>query len=130
VHRHLEVSRCPEIETAKLWPASIPAVRGRIGSHWPWIGPPFETRTGEAVTLDRDFLARWPEVEAERGALVPVFINEAAYREKGTTLSFAVRVRWPFSQGWLLALSLLLGSPSQGSSALPGWGDVSAVGPL
>ncbi|MBM5807456.1 MAG: aspartoacylase [Cyanobacteria bacterium M_surface_10_m2_179] len=38
----------------------------------------------------------------------PVFINEAAYGEKGIALSLCTRERWPCEPGWAAALAALL----------------------
>lgn len=41
----------------------------------------------------------------EDGPVWPVFINEAAYGEKGIAVSLTARECWPASEGWLAALN-------------------------
>ena len=44
---------------------------------------------------------------ADPAARWPVFINEAAYGEKGIAFSLCVRERWPCEPGWIDALAAL-----------------------
>jgi aspartoacylase len=43
-----------------------------------------------------------------------VFVNEAAYGEKGIALSLTQRELWPVQHGWLEALQALMGAESAG----------------
>ena len=48
-----------------------------------------------------------PALAPDPAARWPVFINEAAYGEKGIALSLCVRERWPCEPGWVEALAAL-----------------------
>jgi aspartoacylase len=55
-------------------------------------------------TSDGGTIAYLPPPDQEGQPEWPVFINEAAYGEKGIALSLTTRERWPVQQGWGEAL--------------------------
>ena len=60
----------------------------------------FRTATGKSIQL-----MGWGN-----SAVVPVFINEAAYIEKGIALSLTRREVWPIAKSWSSALQSMLQS--------------------
>ncbi|MCU0528783.1 MAG: aspartoacylase [Cyanobium sp. Prado107] len=73
--------------------------------------PVFLDRAGRGVTLAAALasasIPAAPARGSEHGPLVPVFINEAAYGEKGIALSLTHPQRWPVRAGWRTALQQL-----------------------
>ena len=96
IHRHIENIDFPRNEEGK--PNSY-IHKGLQTKNWVPIKfghPLFESAEGEIFTMDED------------QTLTPVFINEAAYIEKGIALGFTKREVWPFSQRWEEALNNLI----------------------
>jgi aspartoacylase len=63
----------------------------------------------------------WLDAELAEGPVVPVFINEAAYGEKGIALSLTERQVWPLQPGWrpsLEALAAQLGAAEERGAPL------------
>lgn len=78
--------------------------RLRQGRDWQPISagaPLFRHRDGRAICYS-------PSAELADQPAWPVFINEAAYGEKGIALSLTSREIWPVEPGWGEALSALL----------------------
>lgn len=101
VHRHrgsVDVPREPDGTPAAC------VDRRRQGRDWQPLqagDPLFRSRDGEA-------LAFVPPPELGGEPAWPVFINEAAYGEKGIALSLTTRELWPVEAGWGEALKALL----------------------
>lgn len=103
VHRHLKSLDLPRsqegVPIACLHPDR---------QHRDW----FPIRAGEALFLDAagDTVVYEPEGDWQtglNGSVVPVFINEAAYGEKGIALSLTQREVWPLAASWSEALAAL-----------------------
>jgi aspartoacylase len=100
VHRHLRSLDLPR--------AADGQVRGIVH---PWLqdrdwrpltsGDPLFLLDDGAVVAYRD---EWAAVD---GPVCPVFVNEAAYREKGIALSLTERECWPCASAWGDALESL-----------------------
>jgi aspartoacylase len=56
---------------------------------------------------DGGTIAYCPPASLEDEPVWPVFINEAAYGEKGIALSLTSRERWPVESSWAQALQAL-----------------------
>ena len=100
VHRHrqsLDLPRCSDGSPAAL----IHPLR----LHRDWQ----PLRAGDPLFLADDgrTIAYEPPVGLAGERVWPVFINEAAYGEKGIALSLTSRERWPVDPAWEAALSLL-----------------------
>jgi aspartoacylase len=97
VHRHLGSLDLPRGEDGR--PAACLHPR-RHHRDWQPIGP------GDPLFLGADgrVVVHEPEDPAPRW---PVFINEAAYGEKGIALSLTQRERWPCEPAWGTALERL-----------------------
>lgn len=65
--------------------------------------PLFQTAAGRSIAFT-------PPVGLAEGPVWPVFVNEAAYGEKGIALSFTRRELWPVQPAWLQALASLTGA--------------------
>ena len=78
--------------------------RRRQGRDWQSIkagDPLFRARNGRALAYE-------PPAQLAGEPAWPVFINEAAYGEKGIALSLTTREVWPVEAGWSEALNALL----------------------
>ena len=100
VHRHLgslDLPRCPDGSPAACL---HPALQHR---DWHPLQP------GDPVFLDSHgaTLGFVPPRGLEGQPVWPVFVNEAAYGEKGIALSLTSRECWPVSSEWPLALEAL-----------------------
>ena len=107
VHRHLTSLDVPRgadgLPSACIHP-------GRQSRDW-WSlrpgDPLFQTPSNEVIGFDPGALELPGHhvADANLDDLVAVFINEAAYGEKGIALSLASREVWPVEQPWIDALS-------------------------
>jgi aspartoacylase len=100
VHRHrgsLDLPRHPDGSPAALVHPHL--------QHRDWR----PLRDGEPLfwCADGTVIAYDPSLAPDPAARWPVFINEAAYGEKGIALSLCVRERWPCEPGWVEALAAL-----------------------
>jgi aspartoacylase len=100
VHRHrgsLDLPRHPDGSPAALVHPHL--------QHRDWR----PLRDGEPLfwCADGTVIAYDPALAPDPAARWPVFINEAAYGEKGIALSLCVRERWPCEPGWVEALAAL-----------------------
>lgn len=98
IHRHIQnIDRPRDSKTGGI--AEISAERE--GRDWQPIydgAELFRTATGKSIQL-----MGWGN-----SAVVPVFINEAAYIEKGIALSLTRREVWPIAKSWSSALHSML----------------------
>jgi len=96
IHRHLRSLDLPRNDEG------IPIARVhslRQDRDWqPMVAgdPLFETRGGTTL--------HWEPAPGDPAMVWPVFINEAAYEEKGIALSLTERKTWPAEAGWGAAL--------------------------
>ena len=93
VHRHLASVDLPRHGDGSPAACIHPQRHGR---DWQPMGP------GEALFLDASgqTLAYGPPAGLENEEVWPVFINEAAYGEKGIALSLTRRECWPLEASW------------------------------
>ena len=100
VHRHRSSVDVPR--EADGSPAACLAGQ-RQGRDWQPI------QGGDVLFCRRDgrLIPYIPPAELKGVPAWPVFINEAAYGEKGIALSLCVRERWPCEPGWVEALAAL-----------------------
>ena len=100
VHRHLGSLDRPMHADGQAAALLHPQRQGR---DWQPI------RSGDPLFLDDrgQVLPYRPEVESPQEPVWPVFINEAAYEEKGIALSLTQRECWPVDSGWGEALMAL-----------------------
>jgi aspartoacylase len=108
IHRHLRSLDVPRdgqgVPNARVHPL-------RQDRDWqPLVAgdPLFETMAGETLL--------WQRAPGDPAMVWPVFINEAAYEEKGIALSLTERQTWPVDVAWGAALSALM----QGTGAAAG----------
>ena len=101
VHRHLGSVDLPRDASGQ--PLAC-LDRQRQGRDWQPM------RAGEPLFRDRQgrALGHAPGTEAAGPCVWPVFINEAAYGEKGIALSLTHREIWPVQRSWGEALAALL----------------------
>ncbi|QEY33071.1 aspartoacylase [Synechococcus sp. RSCCF101] len=111
VHRHLGSLDVPRDGSGEAMACIHPARQGRDWQPLALGDPLFEAHGGEDMVLEPHHLAQWSEGGGAAGPLVPVFINEAAYREKGIAMSFTVRECWPVEPAWIEALQRVLAVP-------------------
>lgn len=107
VHRHLGSLDLPRATDGSPLACIHPALQHR---DWHPIAPDdpvFEDRAGRTLRLAAVLPAAVPDPEPPEAPLVPVFINEAAYGEKGIALSLTRRERWPVQPDWRTALEQL-----------------------
>ena len=107
VHRHLgslDLPRC-----ADGTPLACLDGRRQHRDWWP-------LRSGDPLfcRADGEVLPYTAPPERGHGPVWPVFVNEAAYGEKGIALSLTQRELWPVQHGWLEALQALMGAESAG----------------
>lgn len=93
VHRHLASVDLPRHGDGSPAGCIHPQRQGR---DWQPMGP------GEALFIDAggQTLAYGPPAGLEHEVVWPVFINEAAYGEKGIALSLTRREGWPLEASW------------------------------
>jgi len=93
VHRHLASVDLPRHGDGSPAGCIHPQRQGR---DWHPMGP------GEALFIDAggQTLAYGPPAGLEHEVVWPVFINEAAYGEKGIALSLTRREAWPLEASW------------------------------
>lgn len=101
VHRHLGSLDLPRGEDGTPLACIHPLLQHRDWHPLAPEDPLFLERSGGVLRLG-DVLP-----DEATGSLVPVFINEAAYGEKGIALSLTRRERWPVQQAWGVALERL-----------------------
>jgi len=109
VHRHLASVDLPRHGDGSPAGGIHPQRQGR---DWQPMAP------GEALFLDASgqTLAYGPPAGLEHELVWPVFINEAAYGEKGIALSLTRRESWPLELNWgdeLAAIAKALECPSR-----------------
>ena len=110
VHRHLRSLDLPRDPRGEACALVHPLRQGR---DWRPLGP------GDPLFLafDGTTLTWQPEVE-DPHTVWPVFVNEAAYREKGIALSLTMKERWLVSAEWGAALrDLAVTLEAKGSTA-------------
>ncbi|MFN6340182.1 MAG: aspartoacylase [Cyanobacteriota bacterium] len=100
VHRHLrslDVPRDPDGQpTALVHPR-------RQDRDWRPL------RAGDPLFLEADGATRgWEPLPGDPPVVWPVFINEAAYEEKGIALSLTQREAWPVAKEWEASLRVLV----------------------
>jgi len=100
VHRHLGSVDLPRRPDGSPEACLHPALQ-----HCDW----HPLQPGEPVFVDGDGapIGYQPPPGLENQPVWPVFINEAAYGEKGIALSLTCRESWPVSGDWLRALETL-----------------------
>lgn len=93
VHRHLDSLDLPRHADGSAAAVLHPS---RLGRDWQPLRP------GDPLFLDGagTTLAYEPSAGLENTVVWPVFINEAAYGEKGIALSLTKREVWPVDQAW------------------------------
>ena len=102
VHRHLGSLDLPRAADGS--PLACLDSRRQHRDWWPLrSGEPLFCRPdGEPLTYEA-------APESANEPVWPVFVNEAAYGEKGIALSLTRRELWPVSTGWAEALQVLMG---------------------
>jgi len=100
VHRHLGSLDLPRHQDGSPAASLHPA---RLGRDWQAMEP------GDPLFLDAEgrSLGYEPPPGLEGRRVWPLFINEAAYGEKGIALSLTSRERWPAAPSWGEALGQL-----------------------
>ncbi|MCP9889343.1 aspartoacylase [Cyanobium sp. ATX 6A2] len=101
VHRHLGSLDLPRAGDGSPLACIHPQLQHRDWHPLAPADPLFLERSGRVLTLG-EVLPATPS-----GTVVPVFINEAAYGEKGIALSLTRRERWPVQERWPAALESL-----------------------
>jgi aspartoacylase len=111
VHRHVASVDLPRYGDGSPSGCIHPQRQGR---DWQPMGP------GEALFVDASgqTLVYQPPAGLEQEVVWPVFINEAAYGEKGIALSLTRRESWPLEPSWgeelaVLAMALERNSPAR-----------------
>ena len=100
VHRHLRSLDLPRAADGTVVGIVHPRLQDRDWHPLQPGDPLFLRRDGRIDRCDA-LIADLP------GPVCPVFINEAAYREKGIALSLTCRERWPCEPEWRQALLAL-----------------------
>jgi len=100
VHRHLRSLDLPRHDDGS--PAALIHPHRQ---HRDW--QPIQAGDPLFQASDGDTIAYHPPAGLENQLVWPVFINEAAYGEKGIALSLTSRERWPVEQRWSEALQTL-----------------------
>ena len=100
VHRHLRSLDLPRAADGTVVGIVHPRLQDRDWHPLQPGDPLFLRRDGRIDRCDA-LIAHLP------GPVCPVFINEAAYREKGIALSLTCRERWPCEPEWRQALLAL-----------------------
>ena len=100
VHRH-----CQSLDLPRHGNGSPAAVIHPLRQHRDWQ----PLRAGDPLfqATDGGTIAYCPPAGLENQPVWPVFINEAAYGEKGIALSLTSRERWPVQPSWTEALQAL-----------------------
>jgi aspartoacylase len=101
VHRHLGSLDLPRAGDGTPLACIHPQLQHRDWHPLQPEDPLFLDRSGSTLRL-RDVLPAEPGV-----SVVPVFINEAAYGEKGIALSLTRRESWPVQDAWRAELERL-----------------------
>ena len=105
VHRH-----CGSVDLPRYGDGTPAAALHPQRQHRDWRpltawDPLFWCADGTVIGFEPGAMAQ--PAGAHPAARWPVFINEAAYGEKGIALSLCVRERWPCEPGWIDALAAL-----------------------
>jgi len=105
VHRH-----CGSVDLPRYGDGTPAAALHPQRQHRDWrpltAGDPlFWCADGTVIGFEPGAMAQ--PAGADPAARWPVFINEAAYGEKGIAFSLCVRERWPCEPGWIDALAAL-----------------------
>ena len=103
VHRHLRSLDLPRAADGQVRGIVHPLLQDRDWRPLKSGDPLFLLEDGAVVPYR-------PELAAVDGPVCPVFVNEAAYREKGIAFSLTERERWPCGAAWGEALEELAGS--------------------
>ena len=101
VHRHLGSLDLPRSAEGRVRGIVHPSLQDRDWRPLQPGDPLFLLEDGSRVSYTN-------ELAAVPGPVCPVFINEAAYREKGIALSLTERQRLPCSPDWIAALQSLV----------------------
>jgi aspartoacylase len=97
VHRHLKSLDLPRDSRGQAQAVVHPRLQDRDWS---------PLRPGDPLFLHRDgSTVSWKPGAADPATVWPVFINEAAYEEKGIALSLTQREVWTVAPEWPLALT-------------------------
>jgi aspartoacylase len=123
VHRHLGSLDLPRAQDGPPLACIHPWLQHRDWHPVSPDDPVFLDRSGRTLSLalalesaDRSTAPLAPPTpDSEPGDVVPVFINEAAYGEKGIALSLTRRERWPVEAAWRRALEELAAALTAGT---------------
>lgn len=111
VHRHLGSLDLPRRDDGSPAVLLHPHLEGADWQPLRASDPVFIDITGTVLPLG----AALPPHLPAHATYWPVFINEAAYREKGIAFSLTVRERWPVEEHWLHDLASLSGRLQRGA---------------